>query len=148
MLLEPPVMGGEVEYLLFPFEPSGSTGDYRTRTVAGSGSWRVSFQVPPDFKSLVSLVVGCIVSAGAAGSGKNIDLDSDYGAAGESSTAHSESDATSTYNFTGLSGMHTDINVAGVFSQLAADDRCGLLITHNAIGGALDYLFLRLGYRR
>ncbi|NIL98656.1 MAG: hypothetical protein GTO62_16420, partial [Planctomycetales bacterium] len=92
-----PPAGGNVCYF-FEVDHDSNYKDYRVQTVAGTGSQRFTFCVPPDFSSLVSLEIIYAPSAGAAGAGKDIDLYSDYGGPNESTTQHSESDTTSTYN--------------------------------------------------
>ena len=120
--------------------------DFRVQTVGTSSAQRFTFFVPHDFISLTSAVLVMIPDANAAGSGKDIDLDSDYGKIGESRNNHSESDTTTIYDFTGKNNQFTEIDISGILSLLAALDYVGIRVTHNTIGGALRYLGIRLRY--
>lgn len=131
-----------------PFEADrpNNDGRYRTRQIAGTGGQRMSFFVPPDFRKLVALRLIAMISSGAAGSAKSIWFDTAYGSAGESKTQHEESDHSSTFDFTGFGDKHTSIDIAHVFGALAAGDRCGILIDHKGLGGAIDYLGIEMEY--
>jgi hypothetical protein len=130
----------------FPAEVTSTLGDYQVRSVSNNANWRFTFQVPHDFGSLVSVDLIGAPQAGA-GTGKNIDLTSDYGAVGESTANHSESDAASTYD-TGTNGKWFALSLSSVFSSLAAGDFCGVNVTHNSVGGTIDYLGIRLRYNQ
>ena len=119
---------------------------YRVKSLGGSGTQRFTFAVPDDFVSLNYVKLIGSISAGAAGSGKNIDLSSNYGKDGENDNQHAETNTTITYDFTGLSGKKAGIDVSSVFSSLSAGDVCGLQIDHNAIGGTINYYSIELDY--
>jgi len=126
---------------------ANDNSDYRTKAVSATGGARFTFKIPDDFNSLTSIYLIGQVSVGAAGSGKNIDLSSDYGAAGEALNQHSETDTTTTYDFTGYSGQNNSIiDLSVVLSSLAAGDYVGIFVDHNAIGGGIDYLGIKLLY--
>lgn len=116
---------------------------YRIRGVASNGSANITFRVPFDFVSLISLEI--IGKADGDAVAVSIDLSSDYGAVGQSTTTHSETDTTTTYNFT--SGIQTATDISGVFSSLAAGDSCGLFWDNKSIGVALALLQTRIVYR-
>lgn len=123
-----------------------NNGNYRVRNVGTGGSFRFTFSIPYDVVSINEIVLVYITaSAGAAGGGKNIDLSSSYGAIGESSTIHTGTDTTTTYTIPPL-GSIGHIDATNVFSSALASDFCGLLVTHNAIGGSLDYLGIYINY--
>lgn len=119
--------------------------DFRARNVAGTGSHRFTFFVPFDAVTIIDVALiaisGLVVAAPAA----DIDLFSDYGTDGEQADNHSESDTTSTYVIPIQSELF-EIDISGVFSALAANDRCGIFVDHNSIGGDIDYIGLRLRY--
>lgn len=115
---------------------------YRIRGVASNGSANITFVVPGDFVSLVSLEI--IGKADGSVSGVSIDLSSDYGAVGQSTTTHSETDTTTTYSFT--SGIQTATDISTVFSSLDAGDSCGLFWDNKSIGAALALLHMKLVY--
>ena len=122
-------------------------GDYRAENILTNGVKRFTFAVPADFGTLVSLDLIGIPSAGADGAGRDIDLSSDYALVGEASNTNSESDTTTTYDLTGTTGQITAVaDLSVVFSSLAAGHVCGVAVTHNAIGGTIAYLGIRLRY--
>ncbi len=144
---EPP--GSAVGRLFFPCpDYDSNTADYRTRAVGATAEQRFNFQIPSDFGTLVSVELCGMVSAGAAGSGKDIDLASDYAAVGEIYNQHSESDTGTTYDFTGLTYMWARIDLSPVFSALGAGDQCGVLVDHNGIGGTINYFGIILEYNK
>ena len=126
---------------------SGNEGDYRSFSIGTSGNRNFTFFIPADFSTLVSLHAIGIPSVGAAGVGKDIDLSSEYGTLGEASNFHSETDTTTVYDLTGTSGQLTQIvDLSIVLSSVSAGDYMGINIDHNGIGGAIDYLGIKLIY--
>ena len=115
------------------------------QTIAGTGAHRFDFCVPDDFVSLVSIELIVAYAVGAVGSGKDIDLYSDYGAVGQSTVQHSESDTTSTYTLSGPDTWQA-FDISGVFNSLSAGDHCGLLLDHKSIGGSAFYLGVKMVY--
>ncbi len=135
---------GSLAEVFFTEDYNTSMGSFRTRSQGASASFQYTFQVPADFGSLIELVAVGIPLANLAG--VDIDLFSDYGAAGEPFNNHSESETTATYNFT-LNEL-SEIDISPVYSVLAAGDYCGLEIDHNGIGGTIEYIGIRLRYAR
>lgn len=123
-------------------------GSHRVQNISGSGNSNFEFRVPGDFLSIISLELELTPSAGAAGSGKDIDLSSDYGTRGDAFNNHSETDLGTTYDFTGLTNKFTSIDLASVFSNIAANDICGVNVDHNSIGGLMSYYGIALSYRK
>jgi hypothetical protein len=139
------VGSGASRDVFFNADYGTNDGSYRTRQVGAAGAFRFNFHVPFDFVTLVSLDLVGFPEAGATGSGKDIDLTSEYGAIGELKNNHSESDTTTTYTIPANDTLFT-IDLSTVFSVLAAGDFAGVLVDHNGIGGAVDYLGIRLRY--
>lgn len=126
---------------------NANLGNLRTREVAGTGAHRFTFYVPNQVQNILSIKLVGIVSAGAAGSGKDIDLASEYGQIGEPSNQHTESDTTSTYDFTGKSGQYTEvIDLTVVLTSILPGDYAGIFVDHNGIGGPIDYLGVKIQY--
>lgn len=125
---------------------NNNNGSYRNRNIGGAGGHRFTWQIPDDFASLESLLLIGIISAGAAGASKDIDLTSEYALLGEVSNQNSETDNTTLYDFTGLSGRIGSIDLSTVFGSLQANHFCGVFVDHNAIGGAISYLGIQLKY--
>lgn len=137
---------GPREIFLPGTDYNSNLGERRVRSVGGTGAHRFSFYVPFDFASLLELYLVGICSAGAAGPGKNIDLYSEYAALGQLRTTHAQASTLPTYDFTGQADRVVQINLAPVFSFLAAGDYCGLQVDHLGIGGGIDYLGIRMRY--
>ena len=123
-------------------------GNRPTKRVGASASGEFAFQVPVNYGSVISLVLLGIPQVAAAGAGKDIDIAADYAAAGETRTQHTANDTTTVYDLTGKGDVLWELDISGLFGSLAAGDWAGLKVTHNAIGGAIDYLGIRLTYNR
>ena len=128
------------------FGSPSNNGDFNVVAGTTNGTTRLNFYVPTNFSALVSLQAVGICSAGAAQTARNIDLTSDYGAIGELSTANSQSNTTITYDLSAAAGRITGLDISSVFTSIAAEDFCGILITHNTIGGNFDYIGILLKY--
>ncbi len=138
--------GPPTKEMFFQVDHNSDLGDFRSRTVTQSGTFRYDFFAPHDFVELIDVVIIFIPSAGAAGTGKDMDFFSDYGAKGEVFNNHSESNTTGSHN-TGTVNVIGEQNVSSVFSSLSANDYCGVQMDHNAIGGSMEHLGIRLRYR-
>lgn len=140
-------LGGD-KSITFPISmiTGSNRGDHRVVSIGATGANRFNFAVPDDFGTLTSLELVGIPMAGAAGASKDIDLFSDYGAIGENFAAHSESDTTTLYDFTGDTDLFISIDLSVVFSSLAAGDFCGCQVDHNSIGGGIDYKLIKMVY--
>jgi hypothetical protein len=80
----------------------------------------------------------------ASFSNKGIYLSSVYGAVGEAYNTHAETDNAKTFSGTG--NQWIAINVASVFTALAAGDICGVRVDHQSIGTTINYIGVRLRY--
>lgn len=130
----------------FQVDHDSNLGTHRVQNIGTAANFNLEFTTPPDFLSLISLdVIGVPNSAGAAGTGKDIDLNSNYGTLGEVYNQHSESDTTSTYD-TGTVDQFFALDLSSVFTNLSANDQCGVNINHNIIGGTISYFEIRLHY--
>lgn len=119
-------------------------GDYRVRTIDSTSAHRFSFVVPDDFTSVTATALVVIAGSAGGGVGVDIDLSSDYGADGEQSDNHSETDTTSTYNIPATGTLFL-LDLAPVLSAVAPGDRVGVLVDHQTIGGDLHYLGVLIG---
>lgn len=142
-------LAGLVNKEIFFTPPSAvnTFNNYVVTSVGTNSTFRISFAIPTDFGTLTSVQLIHAPAAGAVGTGKDIDLFSDYGAVGESSTNHSESDTTSTYDFGADTDFWVMTDVSSVFTSLTASDLCGLEWKNNSVGGALRILGLILKYQ-
>lgn len=114
----------------------------RTKTFAASGTGRFMFATPADFGSLVS--IDAIMMPVATNAAANIDLTSEYGALGASAIGITQTDNASTYAL--VANQLKAISLATVFGSLAANQQCGVLISHTTIGGSSEYYGIRLRY--
>jgi hypothetical protein len=139
--------GNTRELFYIATDYNSNFGNFRTRSIAATGAHRFTFHIPDDFGTLTKLRIIGIPSVGAAGAGKDIDLTTDYGAVGQAYNFYSETDTTTVYDFTGTSNEITEvIDLSIVMSNIGAGQHCGVLVDHNAIGGAIDYLGIELSY--
>ena len=123
-------------------------GSYRTVRLDPSETGRFNFKVPHDFNSISNLALVVSVQAGADIAGQDIDLNSDYGLLGESFNQNQESDTTTTYDFTGTNNDLQELDITGVFSNLAAGHYCGLQVDTGAtFVGQLRIYGIRLRYQ-
>jgi hypothetical protein len=120
-------------------------GDYRVRQLNTNGTFNFSFRVPFNFGALTVLELVAIQSSATPSAAANIDLFSDYGMLGQASNFFSESDLTTTYVIPAVNVVFS-YDISSVYSSIAALQFCGLMVDHNAIGGALDYLGIRMVY--
>jgi hypothetical protein len=139
---------GVKEVFLACTDYNANLGNYRTRSISATGGQRFAFPgIPEDFNSLVSIYLVGIVSSGADGSGKDIDIYTDYGGNNELYNIHTESDTTSTYDLTGQTNKRTNvIDLSTVLTNLGAGDSIGLFVDHKGIGGAINYIGIQLKY--
>ncbi len=130
--------GGGNKFFWSRWESGGNNGDYRGKNIGPSANFRNTFIIPPDFGTLVSLENYGIPDSTFVS--KNINHDSDYGGNGQGKTEHSESDAA--HVVSGTIDTHFTDDISGVFSSLAAGDRCGFMATHVSLGASIFYLFI------
>ena len=118
-------------------------GDFITMQIASGGnSDNITFSAPADFSSLVSL--GAILIPGGNDAAWDIDIASDYGAVGQAYNTHSQADAATTYNLT-LNQLY-ELDLSGIYTNLAAGDYCGLTITNNDGTDDIYVIGVRLVY--
>lgn len=120
------------------------TGDFGGRNVGGNGDLRFSWRVPHNFSSLTDIALVCIPAITVGSPGVDIDYFSDYGPTGGAFNANSESDTSNREIVT--ANQIQEFDVSSVYSSLSANQYCGLLASHNAIGGNILYLGMRLRY--
>jgi hypothetical protein len=141
--------GSPTKEAFFPAQLStsyaaGAPPVYRVRSVAGTGAFDYTFRAPHDLAGIASLALIGAPNADFAGTGE-IDLTSNYGAVGEASDTHVE-----TQSLVGLSGTADQWlawDLSGVFTQLEAGDICGVMVDHvTGIGTAINYVGIVLRY--
>lgn len=140
-------LDGISKFYFQPTDPTNQDRDtYRVINVGTNQEFNFNFLVPSDFNALVNIVaLAAADDAGAAGSGKDIDLESNYGGLGESIFTHNEIDNTSTYTIPNPPELFA-LDLSSVFSSLVAGDFCSVLIDHNGIGGEVSYFGIWLEY--
>jgi hypothetical protein len=119
-------------------------GDYRVRAVGTNAAFNFTFRVPFNYASLILLEIVAINNDATPGA-QSIDLFSDYGAIGQASNFFSESDLANNPVIPAVNSI-LSYDISSVYSSLAPNQFCGLMIQHNAIGGRLDYLGIRAQY--
>lgn len=128
-------------------ETNGLFNNYRTRSVGASGNFNFDFFVPSDFSSLIACYVQGFVSAGAATTNRNIDIDVQYNSgSGQLYNQLTASDTTTVYNLTGLTNRLFNLPVTSLLTNLVAGSVGGIKVTHTTIGGSIDYIGVLLIY--
>lgn len=132
------------------FTPVGAIdnfiGSFPVHTGGANQETRFTFEVPSDFKQLISVGVVGIPSAAAAGPARDIDLTSNYAQPGEAYNNHVQTDLATVYDLTGTANTIYAIPATAVFTALSPGDHAGLLVKHNAIGGSIEYVGIDLTY--
>lgn len=118
---------------------------YRTRNINTNGSFEFNFIIPEDFTRAEKIALIGFPSAGAAGTGKDIDLTTVYGGIGENNNTHSESDVGTVYDLGAVSDFF-EIPLLPVLNFISAGDIVGLTADHNGIGGTAYYMGIKLIY--
>lgn len=119
---------------------------YRVRQLGTNGTFNFTFCFPFDFGTLIEIALRGSVSAGAAGTGKDIDLTSSYSGVGENKDIYTETDVASTFDL-GSTDQTIELDLSSVFTGTpSACDSVGITVDHNIIGGNVHYQFLRLRY--
>jgi hypothetical protein len=136
--------GTELETFVAAVDYNFDHNDYRVRAVGANATFNFSFRVPYLFASLTLLEIVGINNDATPGS-QSIDLFSDYGALGQASNFFSESDLANTVTIPGANFLFS-YDISSVFSSLAPNQYCGLMIDHQGIGGRVDYLGVRMRY--
>ena len=117
-------------------------GDYRTQSITGGGAHEFTFAIPANALSISKIaLVGFPLGTNAAAP---YDLDSDYGATGESAFTHSESAVGLTIAVT--ANQIFEIDLTPVLSQVAAGDRCGITLNKQGWGFGSRYLYVVVRY--
>ena len=132
----------------FPVPQNNSNyNGYRVRSRGSNGNQIFNFQIPADAD--VSLgVSGFLVGAptgGAAGPGKNIDLELVWATVGTLVNSNVVADTTSVYDLTGADTWQL-IEFSPLLAGIVAGAFCGLEVDHNGIGGTINYLGVTIGY--
>jgi len=139
--------GGNETVFFYVTQTNTSFGDYRVLSTT-TGNINYVFRIPDNFVSLVKLVAIVVPTAGAATSGQDIDLSSDYAANDEVFNNHSESDTGTLYDFTGKTDTFVEIDGSIVFSSLAAGDMCGFKVQGVVVGGSMRHFGVLLEYSK
>jgi len=133
----------EIRSQFFPANYTTNVGTYAVQEVGAAATARFTFNVPTDFEDLVSCLLVYISSPAAAGNWKDIETTSNYATHGQAYNTH-----TGYQNpvYTLTADVIEAIALHEILTDLEADDRVGIEVTHNAIGGSLFYLGVELLY--
>lgn len=145
--IPPPLPNGSAtKDAWFEAETSGNYNafSYRTRSVGATSMFNFNFRIPQDFSNITSLVLIGAPDSDYGPDGE-IDLVSNYGAAGESVDNMIES--TSLLAESGSLDVWGELDLASVFTGIAAGDYCGVEVDHvTNIGTMINYIGIRLRY--
>jgi len=136
--------GGSAKSQFFVPDFNASYGDFRTRSIAGTGGHRFLIQAPPEASVIQAIdLFGIPIGASAAA---QIDLTSDYGAEGEAYNAHSEAAIGGVFNF-GTADQITKVSLLSlIFNNIQPGDFAGFFVDHNGIGTTIHYIGTRVTY--
>lgn len=144
----PPVVEAPTKEFFVPvtYSSSGNMSGYDNMAGANCTAFnhygRCVFKVPDDFNAIVS--VEMIVVPRATQAAANWDIDSNYGAVGQSAVTHTEIDNVTTYNVTNAEIYAVDL--AGILSALTAGDIVGTMLIEKTVGHDLTVLGVRFKY--
>jgi len=121
---------------------------YVTANIRDGADVHITFVTPDDFSSITEAVVVGIptISAGTPSSTMDIDIATVYATNGESYTTHTESDTSSTYDFSASEDEITEIDISGLLSSLAAGDYVGVEVENNDADTFFNIMGVRIKY--
>ncbi len=124
------------------WEQANTSGKFRGKSIGASGNARLSFSIPDDYGSLVSLVNIGIPNSDFTS--KNINHESENAGIGEDAQTHTDSDVAHVVSGTNNEFLADDIS--GVFGSLAPADEATVLVTHVALGASILYTRIKMVY--
>lgn len=119
--------------MFFDVQTNANYLSYRVRSLGSSGSYRFDFNTPSDFVTLVSVGLIIAPTGGAAGVGKSVDITSDYGPIG-GSTSLFGGFFPQVYDF-GPADQWVELDISPAFLNIGPSQVCGFLWDHNGVGG-------------
>ena len=131
------------EFFLPNTNASGTKGNYSIASVNANGNISLTFHIPDDFVTLMSIVLHYIPTGTIAG-GKTIDLSSDYALPGQIFSFNNETDVG--VALTGTADVLETQDLASVFSSLQASHQCGINWKNNSIGTTISIVGIELIY--
>jgi hypothetical protein len=135
------------KYISIPLDYDTNYQTGRGKNLAVSGTSRLTFYIPDNLNNIREIWVRGNPSAGAATSGRNIDLSINAGALNEPYNQHSATDTTSTYDFTGQANELTELfDLLTLLPALSGGDNVLLQITSNVIGGTIALMDVIIKY--
>lgn len=134
----------EIKSAFFPAVYDTNIGRLPVQEVGAAGTGYFGFTVPSDFEDLVSCLLIFVASAGAAGVGRDIDIYTTRAGHGEAYNAHLTDQVGVVFGLT--ADILDGLALHEVLADMEADDRIGVQVVHNAIGGSLYYTGIELLY--
>jgi len=138
---------------------SSSSSPYRSRGQAGTTAHEYTFFVPDGFPGLSKLVALELIfinrSANPGPATVQIDFSSEYALDGQAKNANfvnhpDPAGGAGSYVLPAANvlGRFDLTNLVGInmYPNLAANHRCGLRVNHRGIGGAIEYLGIRIAF--
>jgi len=133
---------GRTQFTPFAGNAATNRGTHAVYSVGSNSTAYFEFNIPYDQSKL--LAVYLLGIPGGTGTGKNIDLATNYGSLGEAYNLGSEADTTSTYDVT--INVISGFALNGVLTGTKAGDMVGLRVTHNSIGITMYYMGVLFSY--
>lgn len=124
-----------------------NNGRYPCATTGSGGTARFVFAVPMRYAALIEAKLVGIVSADAANDGLDIDIGVSLAMPGQDSEDRTVSDTSTVYDLSGLEGQLYEFDLFALLDPaIGPCDIVAVQIDHNAIGGPIDYVGLRILY--
>ena len=131
------------KYKFFEAETNAANTGHRVRNIGAAGNFDFNFEVPADFNTLVAVQMWGASRTATNAAANNVTATSSYGVPPAAPNALSTA-ANLTVAFT--AGQLLTYSIASVFGALAAGAQCAVNISHNGIGGSVDYYGIMLVY--
>lgn len=133
-----------IDRFFAPGDPTGNVGAYPTVSVGSAGVGRFLFRTDQRFTSAMICELVGVPSVSASGPNKDIDVKIEHAAPSEATDAHTITDTATDYDLSGLDGRISVIaDLTKYLVALGPGEYVAVEVTHNNIGGAIDYLGVR-----
>ena len=135
------------ETIFFSPEPDFNIFNYAVKQVGQNGDMTISAINPPESTDFIDIRMVYFATAGAAGFGKSITLNSSYAQPGQLNTTNQETNTLS--QIIAPTNIIFDFSIMSVFSSIPGGEfKMGFNLKHNNIGGTMYYLFAKIVWSR
>ncbi len=123
-----------------PVDAGSNSSNERTRNIGSTANYNLNFSVPTDFNTLVAAYAVGYVSAGAAQTNRDIDMDVNFNnGIGQLQNQFTASDTGTTFDLSTYSGRRYHLDFSSLLTGITAGATGGINIDHNVLGGIIEY---------